>query len=103
MRPRMFHVVARIVAAGVVSDPPVVSVNVRSLGMSPLVAECTVLLYPRLLDMAGRRPMRRNVFGPTLFAPTLLSSSILRISHYGKYRECCKYSDQVLHTDLRSL
>jgi hypothetical protein len=37
MFPRMIEVIVGIIAAGVVADPPVVGVNVRSFGVASLV------------------------------------------------------------------
>lgn len=70
MFPRMIEVIVRIIAAGIVADPFVVGVDVRSIGMALLVrvfcgggrgvrrfaAWCAAMI-----SLGRRRAFRRNV------------------------------------------
>ena len=57
--PGMIEMIVRIIGAGIVADPLVVSVNVRSVGMAIFV---DVFWWCRMLHRLGwSRPMRRNV------------------------------------------
>lgn len=84
--PRMIEMIVRIVAAGIMSNPLIISMHVRSIGMARFIAEITLGrgLPRRFLHMSlgarrrtvrRRRPMRGNMattYGPTVSATPLL-------------------------------
>jgi len=68
--PRMIHVIVFVTAAGIVADPRVVMMDVRSFGMFGAIAERTmILLRVAFLGMAflGSR-LRRTAFGSAIFS-----------------------------------
>ena len=92
MLPDTIEMIVGIIAAGIVADPLVIVVNVRSVGMIPFIGISWGLLHvvaivlPRVILLpGGRRAMRRNVASTDilgLFARMLLPAmiSVLRES-----------------------
>jgi hypothetical protein len=106
--PSMIDAIVVIVAAGIVADPAIVSVDVRSLWMAALVAVpavilavaalvAVVLIAVMLIVIVARRPrrvgaMRRNVATAVIAIMALPSASFLSESRNGTEQGQCDKS-----------